>query len=333
MKVLEEQAQNAQQNLNAAIAQAQTLSQDVLGAEAGDLNARLQAMESHLKSLAATQALQGLWVRMQNLAASAGGQAQLDATVQALNTLLSQNTTPDVAPAQILEAARSQDPTLAQTFAEIPASELKAAALLLAMNQFRTALGRDNQPFDQDLQLLSRLSAADDPALQDALSRLAPQAQTGVLTPEGLSRELKTIAGDAVVASLKGEDLSVSDRLKAQLSTVFQVEKNGENVLAAPAQNETKNTLDQAQARLAMGDIAGALGLVQGIDGPAAQTLAPWISRAQATLNARQVGTFLGQSIARQVRGGAPFTVQGSGYAPADLIQDDSGGINVLKRN
>lgn len=334
MQALQAKAQSVQENLDAALAQAQTISGDVLGAQAGDLNARLQTLETHLQSLAATQALQGLWVRIQDLATSTAGQAQMEDTVRSLNTYLNQNpVTPETSTDQVLESARASAPSLAQTFADIPPSELKAAALLLAMNQFRSALGRDQQPFDQDLQLLATLTAGEDPALQEAFNKLAPQAQTGVLTPQGLSRELKTLAGDAVVASLRGENLSMGDQLKAQLSSVFQMQKAGRDVLSPAAGANTQQVLDQAQTHLTQGDVQGALALVQGLEGPAAQTLAPWINRAQATLNARQLGTFLGQSLTRQVRGGAPFTAQGGVDAPGELIQDDSGAINVLKRN
>src|SRR5690606_28795755 len=93
---------------------------------------------------------------------------------------------------------------LGDTLEGVSGSDMKAAALLIAFSQLRDSLNR-NAPFEDDLVLLQKLVGDDDPELQAALSKLAPQAEKGgVLTADGLSEELKTMTGDIVFSSLKG---------------------------------------------------------------------------------------------------------------------------------
>ena len=221
----------------------------------------------------------------------------------------------------------------------VPTTDLKAAAMLLAMTQFRSSLNRDNEAFDGDLQVLMGLVGEDNPELAASLERLAPHADGGVLTPSGLTNEFKTIAGDAVVSSLKGEDVSVTDKAKARMNELFVVEKDGEVISGTETQAKVAN----AENMLEQGNIQEAMSIVQSIDGPAGAQLSGWLRKAQTTLMAQDIQKMLGQNINLQAFGQAGAAagsaaditnaIQGAVTGQSRLIQNEETGINILRRN
>jgi len=227
-----------------------------------------------------------------------------------------------------LNAARGQSEALGQTFDEVPASELKAAAMLLTMQQFRSSLNRDNEAFQGDFEVLMGLIGEDNVELRTALEKLAPHAEEGVLTPSGLTNEFKTIAGEAVLASLKGEDVSIQDRAAARFNEVLQIEKDGELITGT----ETQAKVNTAETLLENGQIEEAISIVQSMDGPAGGALAGWLKKAQATLNAQSLSQDLTNNINMRAFGVEDVTAIISGQgAGGTLIQDKSTGINILK--
>jgi len=191
--------------------------------------------------------------------------------------------------ASILEGARAQSAALGETMDDVPAQDLKAAGMLLAMTQFRSSLNRDNQPFNDDLVVLKSLAGAENIELQEALDRLAPHARSGVLTPAGLSGEFKSLSGEIVVASLSGEDVSIREQTLARMNSLFQVEKDGELVTGTP----TQVALKSAENKLNSNDIEGAIAELGALTGPAAKAALPWIGKAQATLAAQRMKRIL----------------------------------------
>lgn len=285
-----------------------------ISATLGDFSSRLESMARDLQG---QQTLQTALARLRTLAGVQSAQPGLEARALTVASL---------------DAARSQDPALAQTFAGVPAEDLKAASLLLAFTQVRDSFERGNTPFNKDLELLLNLVGEDDPALRESLLRLAPQAEKGILTPAGLTRQFKSMAGEAVVASLQGEDVSFEDRAKARLNQVLQVEKNGELVTGT----DTQAKIARAQAALDAGDVEGAVTELEGLDGAAAQTARPWIDEAQAVVTAGQIK----QMFAGLVSGGLPIGTGGgikytarskgfSGLLPQPVIRDPASGVVV----
>ncbi|HRC26628.1 MAG TPA: mitofilin family membrane protein, partial [Alphaproteobacteria bacterium] len=254
-----------------AAGQTMGLPQGVVGEAAVSLSGFMGRVESMARDAQGQKILQDALGRLQALT---GGGDQLGPTASA----------PDVTEAS-LEAARVQDPALAQTFAGVAPEDLKAASLLLAFTQVRASLDRGNTPFNKDLGLLLDLVGENDPALRESLLRLAPQAEKGILTPAGLATQFKSMAGDAVVASLQGEDVSFEERAMARLNQVLQVEKDGELVTGT----DTQAKIARAQAALDAGDVETAVTELEGLDGPAAQTARPWIDQAQAVIAADQI--------------------------------------------
>ncbi len=296
---LRQQSENAQIALGDAIARAETLSRDVMGAE--NMQERLSYVETALAELRSSPQFGSLMNRMQSLQQSVAGQQQLDQSVNELSTLVMNSEGEKAQFDEALGEARDKSTALSQTFEGVPQEDLKAAAILLGFSQLRDALNRGNQPFEDDLVLLMNFVGQDDPALRGSLERLAPHANRGVLTPAGLSAEFRSLAGDAVVASLKGEDVSVQEKAKARLNQIFSVEKDGELLTGTPTQaqiNETQNLLEA-------GNLEAAIAQAASIDGPAAQVLAPWIEKAQATLTAQKTETVINQVLSANFKDAA----------------------------
>ena len=119
-----------------------------------------------------------------------------------------------------------------------------------------------------------------------------------VLTRQGLSTEFRGLAGDIVVSSLKGEDISIRERAKARLNDVMTIEKDGE-----PAGTDTQATVAKAQLLLDQGDVQGAMAELQKLEGGAAETAQPFMQQLQATLQAEETQQLLRNSLTSKVTG------------------------------
>lgn len=310
IETLKDQAGQAQESMREVAKRAEAISTDVLSENAGTLEERYSKLQVHLAEIANSPALQAMAQKLQALQSSPAGEAQLNSAVSQLNAVITglYSVPGEQAPGEplletALQSAREQSSVLGETFEGVPAEDLKAAALLLGMTQFRSSLGRDNEAFDDDLQVLLGLVGEDNPELKMSLERLAPYSEQGVLTPAGLSEEFKTMAGDAVVASLKGENVDVTERAKARMNEVFQVEKDGALVTGT----DTQATLNSAENLLAEGNLEGAILEVQSLQGPAAEATKPWLTKAQATLMAQRAKHTLEELMASVQGGGMVY--------------------------
>lgn len=311
--------------------QADDISKRVLAADAGSLADRLSVLEAKLDGIEGGQALRDLSARVRGLEATFAGQAQFAATINELRTIVdSLDGQVNTLDQKMAEAQKNQASPLGQTIEGVTGSDMKAAALLIAFAQLRESLNR-NEPFADDVVLLQKLVGNDDPELQAALSRLAPQAEKGgVLTSQGLSEEFKTLAGDVVFSSLKGEDVSITDKAKIQITQALNVKKDGELLGGTP----TQKAVAKAQTQLDSGDVQGAIATLQSLDGNAATQVAPFIQQAQASLLADQIQTMLRQMIVANV-GGDMSTAAGvmdQAKAVAGQVENAvTGGGTVIK--
>lgn len=291
--------------------------------QSGGVQQRLESVEGQLKSVmsqARATGLDDVVNRVSALARSPEGGAQVEKMIGALLQSASQSepaaaqggeqtagaTGPDSF-SVAFETLRQTDPAVAETFRDVAPEDVKAAVMLVGLAQLRDSLARDRDSFDQDLALLKQTAAKDDPELSAAIDRLAPKAREGVLTPEGLSHEFKSMTGDIVSASLAGENVSVEEKAMARLGNLVKVEKSGERISGT----ETQKKVADAQARLDRGDIEGAVAILQQINGPAAQKTESFISQAQATILAQRVQNMLQQNIALKIKNGIAGTVRG----------------------
>lgn len=329
---LQEQAGQAREQIDMALTKAQEVSQDVLSNNAGTIEQRYIKLSGHVSEMVASPVLASFMSRVQSMDSVEQGQEQFDMAMKELSAAISQAS---VAGAEIegkkkafdfselVKSSAEQSPEVAKTFEGVPAQELKAAALLLGLSQFRSSLNRDNKAFAADLNVLMGIIGDQDPELRAAVERLAPQAENGVLTPSGLSNEFKSIAGDAVMASLQGEDVSLQERASAKLNEVLQIEKDGELITGT----ETQNKIAKAESLLEAGDIKSAVSTIETLDGEALAVLTPWVEKAKATLMAQDVE----EQLSRVLSSGAIKEItSGLGLVGGTLLYDEEAGINVL---
>lgn len=265
----------------------------------GTVEQRIVKLERHVDEFLGEQnafALSGMLNRVGLLQQSPQGSAMLDGVVTTLLNGIAPTPTETKKRPKTLEenlaALRQSHPEVAETFRGVAPEDMKAAVALMGLAQLRQSLARDRKSFAGDLDLLKHTLAKDDPELQAAIDRLAPQAEKGVLTPEGLSKEFRSLAGDIVAASLKGEEIKFEDKLKARLNDLMVVEKGGQQISGTA----TQQSVAAAQRRLDQGDISGAIEILQTLEGPAAETAEPFVAEAQTTLLAAQLQQMLGNS-------------------------------------
>lgn len=330
LDALKEQAAAAQEGAAKALETAEQVSNDVLGENAGSVQQRLDALGQHLSVLTSSPLAQSLMTKFGALEASAEGSGILDQSVEQLNALLGSASSPiEGVPTPLgdtLETARTQSTTLGKAFEGVPQEDLKAAALLLGFSQFRSALGRDNESFAGDVSLLKTLLGQDNPALSEAIDRLAPKAaDQGVLTPAGLTSELQAMTGDIVVASLKGEDVSVTEKAQARFGDILKVEKDGEMITGTPVQQK----LSKTQALMQDGQLEQAIAVASTLEGPAGQMIQPWLEKARRTLQAQNLGQLIEAGVTESLSG-ATSAANGLPLG-GRLIEDEASGIILYR--
>lgn len=325
-----------QGKVEALSAQAQTYSQVIDDLKTGTLTQRLTALEGHMNHVlgqANAMGLHAMVQKLQTMQQSPEGLGNLSGVVTSLlGAVQPQGMAPaegtqdgQIAPdiTQSIEALRQTDPAVAGVLEGVAPEDMKAAVMLIGLSQLRDSLARDRNSFDQDLGLLKALAAKDNPQLSEAIDRLAPQAKTGVLTPQGLSKEFRSLAGDLVVESLSGKQVSIEDKAKARLGEVLKVEKNGVQINGT----ESQIKVAQAQKFLDAGDVEGAVAVLQELEGPAAVKAQPFIDQAQMTLLAGNVQQMLGQNVLGILSG-----LKGSvGRSSPYLVNPNSPGALVNK--
>jgi len=314
---MQQQAQTIQQTVTGLSQKVETIASDVFDPNA-TMQQRLQAVEQVATELGAPAQLTNMLRSVQQLQQSIPGQQQLSGAMSDLNMLVGSITAQGGDLDAALTQAQQEPDALGQTLQGVSPQDLKAASMLLALSQFRSSMNRSG-PFKEDLALLQNLVAKDDPELQAAIERLAPQAEKGVLTPEGLKGEFSGLAGDIVVASLKGEDVSVQEKAKARLNEILQVERNGELITGT----DTQAAVARAQKMLDAGDVPGAIAELQALEGEAKTTAQPFIDQAQGTVAAQQVQDMLTGKVLGMV-GNAPGMAAGAanGINPDAVISE-----------
>lgn len=301
MDEVQTQARNLETTVTQLAANAQALKQTLTSEDAGPLSERLAALETQVMAITGSEDITAVVARVRTLEQTVNGQMQIGDAMKELQSIVdSMDGRVTTVESELAKVKEDKSTALGQTLDGVSKDDLKAAAMLMAFSQFRDSVNRE-APFEDDLVLLQKL-AGDNAALQDSLTKLAPQAQTGVLTPEGLSQEFKGLAGDIVIESLKGEDVSVTEKFKGRLSNMFRVEKDGMPV----GGSATQETVARAQTMLDAGDVKGAMAELQTLEGPAAQTAAPFMDKAQARVEAEDVQAMVYQEILSKLSAAAP---------------------------
>jgi len=298
------------------------------------LSQRLMALESRLRSAGDDIDLGQLVSNFETLGQNA--QASQGQTTQAMNDLrlIIDGVQSRMGAFEIaLSEAKANNAQLAQSMENVTGRDLGAAAMLLAMTQMRDTLNR-SQPFAQDLAVLQELVGSDDPALTASINRLAPYAQSGVLTPEGLSSEFRGITGEIVSAALRGENVSIQDKIMGRLGQILSVQKNGEPLIGIKEQT----IIARAQNALDNGNVKAAMAELNKLEGDAALAADPFKYKAQGVLNADQAVSGLMNTILEKIQN--PQELKGfmqnlpkeiNNQMQGEIVHDPASGLIILE--
>lgn len=154
----------------------------------------------------------------------------------------------------------------------------RASALVLAVGQLRETL-RGARPFAAELETVQSL-AGDRPGYGEPLSALSAHAARGVPTRDALALRFDPLAQLAARAAIAPEGAGWIDHTLARLSGLVTIRRTGED----PADTRPTAAIARAEARLELGDLAGAVDALGALDGAPAQVLAEWLADAKARL-------------------------------------------------
>ncbi|SMF66898.1 inner membrane protein [Azospirillum oryzae] len=181
-----------------------------------------------------------------------------------------------------VEQLKQQVTSVNQAVSERQDAATAAQALVLAAGQLRASLS-GGQPFQQDLQAVRALNISDAGVTQP-LDAVAPYAAKGIPTRAQLTDRFQPLAGEIVRADIRGEGNSWIDTAVGKLSTLVTVRQEGGGVVGTTA----NAIVARAEAALNEGNLAKAVEELSALQGPAAQTAAPWLADAKARLAADQ---------------------------------------------
>jgi hypothetical protein len=297
---LKQEAAQMQDNMSHLAGEVQNVMQEWSALEGVPIMQRITMLEQQISTVSGGVSVNALRQQLNRLSEDVRGQAAINRAMQDLTTIVEGLEGRMDGFDTALEQAKADNDELASALNNVSGRDLGAAAMLIALGQFRSSVNR-NVPFEQDLNILRRIVGGDDEELNEAITRLAPYAEQGVLSPEGLSEELKTLSGEIIMARMAGEDVSVKDRALQRLGEVISVTKDGEPVAGlATAEQEA---IANAQAMLDEGDVQGAMQALSALEGESAEAAAPWMQMAQGNIAAQGVEEMILQHILGQMGG------------------------------
>ena len=287
---LKNQAAQTGQSVSESVA---VLSND-LSSEEGRTK-RVEQLQTYVSEITGESGIYALTDRFSQMREDFVGRKVLDNSVTALLPILENSEGQDESHLNaMIDSAREKNASLQQSLDSVPKNELKAAAMLLAMTQVRSALNRGDEDFEGDLTLLKNMVGDENVKLYNSIDKIAPHARSGILTPGGLRLEFQTVAGDAVAASLRGEEVSVGEKLSAKMNDILQVEKDGELITGT----ETQATLNEAENMISRDRWQEALDLLRReLRAKELEPLRPWIKEVEKLINSRQLDQMLAEAI------------------------------------
>lgn len=290
---LKAQLQETRAGVARVAGQVKTASQEVINDPR--ISERAEQLQNYIATVTTDNRAFSLLERFKEMEQDEEGEGFLNRSVLALSEVFSN--AKGQSDAQInaaLESARAQNEALQQTLGNVPQDELKAAAMLLAMTQMRSALARPEESFDSDLELLMGMVGEDNVGLRSSLEKIAPHAKSGVLSGSGLRKEFQSVAGEVVEASLKGEDVSFSEKLSARFNDILQVEKDGEIITGT----QTQAKLHTAESMINKDQWGQALDyLNKSMSAKELAPLKPWMEKVEAAVSASTMRKALEDSI------------------------------------
>jgi hypothetical protein len=156
----------------------------------------------------------------------------------------------------------------------------RAAALALLAGQVATAI-EQGEAYEAPLESLRALGA-EDPAVGEAAAQLAPAATTGVRRLKQLRASFENVANEVVQAGQAPAGDGMLERAAGNLMRLVTIRPVG----ADAEGDHAAARVARAEARLADGDLAGAVAELEGLEGAPAEAAAPWLEQARTRLAA-----------------------------------------------
>jgi uroporphyrinogen-III synthase len=209
---------------------------------------------------------------------------------------------------EAVSQTKDRHAALEQVLGPVDDKDLGAAAMLLTLSELRSKVA-DGRPFEDDLALLQKFYG-DDPAMQQSIARLAPYAESGVLSRATLQQEFEGAAADIVMAKFRGEDLSVKERVMNRVKRLVRVRKLNDpsEDISGPG---TEPAVARAQLLLNAGDVKGAIRELQTLEGEEAQAAGPWMEQAAGAAVAGDLSTDLATQIMQKISTEEGFSLEG----------------------
>jgi uroporphyrinogen-III synthase len=160
------------------------------------------------------------------------------------------------------------------------AQGLADAALALAVAQLRRAVD-SGQAYSAELAACRSLAGAD-AKVKSWLDALTPAAGSGIATRAALADEFPDTAAAIARAALQRGETGWLRTVIDRLDSLVTIRPVGASV----AGETPRARAARAEALLARNDLAGAIGLLGGLEGRPAEAAKPWLDRARARLAA-----------------------------------------------
>ena len=160
-------------------------------------------------------------------------------------------------------------------------SASRGVALALGAVELRDALGR-GAPFAAEIAALKQAFAGDR-GVMAALESLSKWAPRGVPSHDDLARRLELLAPRLLRAAKRPADGGWIEETWARISALVVIRPTGGDAVG----DEPGAVLARAEAKLALGDLDGAVGEVERLKGPAAAAAGDWLTAARARLGAQ----------------------------------------------
>lgn len=166
--------------------------------------------------------------------------------------------------------------SLTQAMAQTRAQQAQAATFLIAASQLATAAA-SSRSFAAELAAL-RAAAPAKPGLDEIFGILAKH-DAGVPSHAVLTDRFNRTASRVIDASIVGTDEGLVGQTLTRITALVSVRRTG----SAP-DGGINATLNEAEAALRAGDLAGAVKALDALDGDAAAAAADWLVDARARL-------------------------------------------------
>jgi hypothetical protein len=152
-------------------------------------------------------------------------------------------------------------------------------ALVLAVGQLREA-ARGPARFDSALTAVSAL-AGKETGFQDSIGLLKRHAEKGVADLTELRLDFDRIAGSIAHEAFVPKGEGWVDKTLRGLARMVNIRRTGGD---AAKRDDENGRVARAELRLAAGDLAGAVKVLEGLTGTATDIAAPWLRHARARI-------------------------------------------------